>query len=435
MKNILTSILFIITVAACKKSDRSFIELPPPTPTAVGVPDGPAVTKSIGAAGGTIVSADGMLELVIPAGALTTNTDITLQPVVNYVPNGVGKAYRCLPDGLQFSKNISMRFKYQDSSLAQTKKEFMRIAYQQPDRIWKDVETVVNDVSSKTITISTDHFTDYTIFNLFSLRPVLVYMRIGTQQQFIIEIARGLDLSTQINEQLRLLTDLNGRPVEWKVNGQAGGNTSSGTVSGNRFSANYTAPAVAPPTSPISVSAEINLPYTIYGVRYNQFILSADVYITGKQYKVQFEIERGVGFAGTWKMSDKGEYIAAINGSTVSVFGIQNFAPTLELIQSSPGCSGQAISFLGVCDINIVSGDFTDGVSAGTGQDVYIFFNDSRQNQLPKLTAICNGTPAEVDLGLSPSISGSVRFVDNGKVQVTDSGPGVARTKITVTPL
>jgi hypothetical protein len=435
MGKILTSLLFIIIVAACKKSDKPFNELPPPTPTAIGVPDGPAVTKRIDAAGGTIVSADGMLELVIPAAALTTATDITLQPVVNQAPNGVGKAYRCLPDGLQFSKNISMRFKYHDSALAQTRKEFMRIAYQKPDRTWKDVESVVNDPSAKTITINTDHFTDYTIFNLFSLRPVLVYMRTGEQKQFTIEIARGLDLSTQINEQLRLLTDLNAHPLIWKVNGQAGGNAASGTVTGNRFSANYTAPPVAPPTSPISVSAEINLPYTIDGVRYNQFILSADVYITGKLYKVQIELERELGFAGSWKMSDKGEYIASINGFTVSVLGIQNSVPTLELIQSSPGCSNHGVTFFGVGDINIVSGDFTNGLSGGPDQEVYIFFNDSRQNQMPKLSAVCSGTPAAVDLGLSPSISGSVRFIDNGQVQVIDSGPGIARSRITVTPL
>lgn len=268
MKRILVSLLFITTLAACQKSDKPFNELTPPTPTAVGTPDGPAITKSIGAAGGTILSADGMLELVIPAGALTSATDITVQPVVNYVPNGMGKAYRCLPDGLQFAKDISMRFKYHDSAPAQTRKEFMRIAYQKADRTWKDVETVVNDVSAKTITISTNHFTDYSIFNLFSLRPVLVYMRTGEQKQFTIEIARGLDLSAQINEQLRLLTDLNAHPVVWKVNGQAGGSTASGTVIGNRFSSTYTAPRWHHPPAPLVFQPKLIclIPLMVYAI-------------------------------------------------------------------------------------------------------------------------------------------------------------------------
>lgn len=100
MKKTFASLLLLIAFAACKKSNDPAIELPPPTPTAVGTPDGAAVTKNIGAAGGTILSSDGMLELVIPAGAVATPTDITIQPITNHAPNGVGKGYRCLPDGL-----------------------------------------------------------------------------------------------------------------------------------------------------------------------------------------------------------------------------------------------------------------------------------------------------------------------------------------------
>src|SRR5438045_1326293 len=58
--------------------------------TAIGTPIGSPVTKIIGAAGGTIISADGRAELNIPAGALSSDLAISIQPITNECPNGVG---------------------------------------------------------------------------------------------------------------------------------------------------------------------------------------------------------------------------------------------------------------------------------------------------------------------------------------------------------
>src|SRR5688500_17320870 len=83
-----------------------------PSSTPVGTNDGTAITKTIGSAGGGAISADGEVELIIPPGALATNTDITIQPITNNIPTGRGKAYRFTPDGQQFSKDITIKFHY-----------------------------------------------------------------------------------------------------------------------------------------------------------------------------------------------------------------------------------------------------------------------------------------------------------------------------------
>ena len=76
---------------SCKKKDK---EVPPEikygTPTAVGTPMGVSNSATIDATGGTIFSADGRLEIIIPANALSASTTISIQPITNTIPQGCG---------------------------------------------------------------------------------------------------------------------------------------------------------------------------------------------------------------------------------------------------------------------------------------------------------------------------------------------------------
>jgi hypothetical protein len=49
----------------------------------VGTPNGAAVTKTIGAAGGELASSDGRLTVQVPAGALSAETSLSIQPVTS----------------------------------------------------------------------------------------------------------------------------------------------------------------------------------------------------------------------------------------------------------------------------------------------------------------------------------------------------------------
>src|ERR1700759_5181798 len=103
MRPFYTIMLFAVLVCSCVKTSLTGNNLPgnnitgsgdtSAAITAIGTPIGSPVTKTIGASGGTIISADGRAELNIPAGALSSDLAISIQPITNECPNGVGVAY------------------------------------------------------------------------------------------------------------------------------------------------------------------------------------------------------------------------------------------------------------------------------------------------------------------------------------------------------
>ena len=89
-----------------------------PLRTEIGAPMGAPVTATIGAAGGTLVSPDGVLSLEIPAGALAADTAVGIQPIAHLAPGGVGAGYELTPEGTTFAKPVTLRFKYTEQTTA-----------------------------------------------------------------------------------------------------------------------------------------------------------------------------------------------------------------------------------------------------------------------------------------------------------------------------
>ena len=69
---------------------------------------GDPVTVQIGPGGGTVATADGGISLVFPAGALASGTDVTIRPVANTAPGGVGLAYTIEPAGLAIAQPVQL---------------------------------------------------------------------------------------------------------------------------------------------------------------------------------------------------------------------------------------------------------------------------------------------------------------------------------------
>lgn len=107
----LLAIAAVSFFAACKKQpsvDRPPVEhqdddpsAPIGVPTAVGTPTGPAVTKRIGPAGGSMAFTTGRIsnqsktfDLTFPQGCFETEVEITVQPIENMCHNGIGSAFR-----------------------------------------------------------------------------------------------------------------------------------------------------------------------------------------------------------------------------------------------------------------------------------------------------------------------------------------------------
>jgi hypothetical protein len=76
----------------------------------------------IGAAGGTVTGGNGSVIVTIPAGAVSTNTPITVTPVSGALPKPAkadlaGTAYQIGPAGLTFSQPVTIKLKYDAAAL------------------------------------------------------------------------------------------------------------------------------------------------------------------------------------------------------------------------------------------------------------------------------------------------------------------------------
>lgn len=142
-------------------------------PVPEGTPDDtPIAQTTIGSAGGELTSTDGKVKVTIPAGALTTSQHISIQRITNTNPMGANKGYRLLPHGLQFTQPVSVSFSYDEKTMNGTIPEALGIAFQNDEGIWWALP-VVTDTAAKKVTVSTTHFSDWSLFKTLEL---LVYL-------------------------------------------------------------------------------------------------------------------------------------------------------------------------------------------------------------------------------------------------------------------
>jgi hypothetical protein len=164
--------------------------------TAIGTPIGSPVTKTIGAAGGTIISADGRAELNIPAGALSSDLAISIQPITNECPNGVGVAYDFLPNSTRFLIPATFTLHYTDDDINGTDPYLLNLAFQDSLNEWevdifKDVDTV-----GKTIIFDISHFSSRAVQADAKIGPAVKISSIsGTDftesQQGVLVVSQG----------------------------------------------------------------------------------------------------------------------------------------------------------------------------------------------------------------------------------------------------
>ena len=234
-----------------------------PVATAVGTPIGSAASATLGAAGGTLSSPDSRVTLAVPAGALAADTVIGIQPITNHAHGGRGNAYRFTPDGQTFQTPVTLKFTYTDADLEGTVAQAMGAAYQSADGYWNWVKNPVLDTATKTVTVSTTHFTDYADAAGFNLRPGAATVKVGGTVGLYVKfcypasvddsaelapLVVGLECSDPSAQ--GALAPLSG-VSQWTVAG-------AGSVSGGSFSATYTAPATKPTPNTAVVTARIN---------------------------------------------------------------------------------------------------------------------------------------------------------------------------------
>jgi hypothetical protein len=134
-----------------------------PTSSSPGVPNGDPTTQTIDSNGGSLTSLDGRLSVTVPPGALSTATDISIQPVSNTIPGGdlTLSNYRLQPEGTAFATPITLTFHLEDYEVEAIAGAF--VATQDANGSWNERPGVMRDASAKTISVTTTHFSDWAI--------------------------------------------------------------------------------------------------------------------------------------------------------------------------------------------------------------------------------------------------------------------------------
>jgi hypothetical protein len=110
----------------------------------------------IGVAGGTVRSADGVIELSIPPSALARNVTFSLEPLEAWPAGALGPVFRIGPSGTTFSIPATLRYRYQAVDLGNT--PLSRVVFATAvGASWSPLAGQSVDAASQTITAETPH--------------------------------------------------------------------------------------------------------------------------------------------------------------------------------------------------------------------------------------------------------------------------------------
>lgn len=246
--NVLSVVLSAVILCACSGGgggSSSGGASPAPTPFPLGEPTGAAVTKTIGPAGGSLDPGDGIVRLSFPAGALTQDTAISIQPITDTAPGG-RRAYRLSPSGLTFAQPFQITFSFTDADLIGSSPGALGIGFQDEQGFWHALRDTVRDDAAKTVSASSTHFSDWSYFVGWRLQPSAALVPPGFRLQLKVEYCAPRTTADEPSPLMTACTtnfESAGLIKEWAVDGIEGGNPAIGTVTTELVpSATYTAP-------------------------------------------------------------------------------------------------------------------------------------------------------------------------------------------------
>jgi len=339
--------VLIIIFYGCKKAGSSDNPSPSyvPAVTPVGTPVGNPVSKTIGSGGGLLASSDGKIELTIPAGALSSNTNISIQPVTNEAPGGIGLSYHLMPDGTKFAKPVTLTYHYTDKDINGTTPYLLYIAYQDSLLQWKaDFKKRNVDTIAKTVSLGISHFSIWSMGARLYITAFPDELRKDEMSVVSAVIQSPPEPSSGSDDELPPLpsTSLLNDVSNWKVNGQLNGNNQNGLITGTGNRVSYKAPSSITQKQTVQISAEVK--YSISEFNNNQLVASVTKLILFKEITLMpdvFEFHLVIEYAKTTYLTtaitlvykDKAEMDVSVKDKNVTVSNISN--PPFSITPSS----------------------------------------------------------------------------------------------------
>ena len=339
MKKSLVSFLLICTFLANaqEKNTVPIQILKLDSITAIGKADGKEITKEIGKEGGKIVSEDGKMELIFPEGAISKKKKISIQPIINHVANGRGKAYRMEPSGIQFDKPVTLVYYYSENELSGSLAELKGLATQDEKGKWEALQEITLDTLAKTITSQIRHFSNFGSFDRVTLVPVSARVKVENTLSLYIRFVhyqQPAPASNSTNANEDFLPNLPTAPSipmpTWEVNGLVNGNSNVGWItnpSQSTHAVTYNAPTSVPEDNPVAVTVHLKgLTFRFNRQVFNEIKLVSNLLIYDKAYRVKMDvwIDNSEDGQCTMRMEDHGEFTVVMDGNRTHIKEIVN---------------------------------------------------------------------------------------------------------------
>jgi hypothetical protein len=334
VKSILfTFFLLIPLMTPAQKDQRVKDSLALFGPTPIGTPDGELTIKKIGRDGGKLVSSDKKLELIIPAGALLSETEINIQPSTNFATAGVGKAYSLEPHGIQFEEPVQLVFHYTDKEMNGDSPQLMAISTQSEKGNWLRLKNIKLDTLNKTIIGSTRHFSFYAMTWKIVFRPRSTKVKVNKQVEielYVAPVSEETDISEQADATAGVFDYQYQNPRNWSVNSVPNGDENVGTIIKSPIrevtSAIYKAPDKIPDQNPVAIQVEI------VGVEilnwFETITKKCEVLVFDDLYEVNMIATMKGGDKRSWggkkTYSDEGSFIVSLDTKTPTIKDIKN---------------------------------------------------------------------------------------------------------------
>lgn len=380
-------VLYFIFLTGCKKESGEPNNGGNGVVTGIGTPDGQPVSGTIGPGGGSLMTLDGKLELIIPPGALSASTDITIQPITNNIPLGIAKAYRLSPDGLQFATSGQLIFHYDNSELDGTVPEAVFAAHQDENRIWQAHGRMAVDTATKKVTAPILHFSDWGFFTSFILDVEKAIVDPEEEVQIrILVVPNAGNFGTQDESQTLPIEDpqLPEDAMGIEIDQTNPLPASKGDISGSGGKATYTAPSSFPqnsynivkligsfrlsPNQLYHLTTEISLGGTLqFTVNGQSYFINTTCFATslgGKYSLTGSSTSPMAAFSISWDGSGVGTYTSGGEGAP-NDFGVETLDSNYNSSYFVPCSTTGEIKYL-TCSINVTRANAEQQVLLGS---------------------------------------------------------------------
>ncbi|HSD38187.1 MAG TPA: hypothetical protein VLC92_11810 [Rhodocyclaceae bacterium] len=216
---------------------------------------------SIGASGGTLASSDGAISLSVPAGAFDQAVNVSIREISNEAHGAAGRAWRIEPEGLHSALPMTLTFTYGDDALRDTSAGALSVAYQDDQGVWNVYNSPQRNAVTKTLSVSTTHFSDWSVITGARLLPMTGMLKVG--QSLALQVKYCHYTFSEDGKVSRIVTCDSNVGVNQALNSwsaTAGSITPSSDAT--LGTATYTAPATKPARNPVAVSVQYAPPFS-----------------------------------------------------------------------------------------------------------------------------------------------------------------------------